>query len=265
MMLHLLIVISIISIISINGFISSNINKGSSSSRVSDIVPRSYKDKLPVSSLTKPLLSIGAFVSGLIGKRSSASSSALSDRYPSKMTNTVVSTVDGIKQKRLGGGDIIVSEMALGTQRWVSGDFNSPNEDLCHQFMDRAILNSGINLIDTAEQYPIPSTVDRPEGLVETTIGKWIAKGKGRREKVVIATKITGGKTINKRSIQLRCEGSLKRLGTDYIDIYQLHWPARYAIIIIIIIINIIIIIIIIIKVQSSSKLGSITAISSRC
>jgi len=235
MMVYLLIVISIISIISINGFISSSINKGSSSSRVS-VIPRSYKDKLPVSSLTKPLLSIGAFVSGLIGigKRSSASSSALSDRYPSKMTNTVVSTVDGIKQKRLGGGDIIVSEMALGTQRWVSGDFNSPDEDLCHQFMDRAILNSGINLIDTAEQYPIPSTDKRPEGLVETTIGKWIAKGKGRREKVVIATKITGGRTINKRSIQLRCEGSLKRLGTDYIDIYQLHWPARYAILIII-------------------------------
>ena len=65
--------------------------------------------------------------------------------------------VDGIRQKRLGSTDIVVSEMGLGTQRWGSADFNGPDEALCHQLLDRAVLRSGINLIDTAEQYPIPS------------------------------------------------------------------------------------------------------------
>jgi len=95
--------------------------------------------------------------------------------------------------------------------------------------MDRAILGSGVNLIDTAEQYPIPSDEKFPEGLTEEVIGRWIAKGKGRRRKVVIATKITGGYNVTPPNIRADCEGSLKRLGTDYLDVYQLHWPARYS------------------------------------
>jgi aryl-alcohol dehydrogenase-like predicted oxidoreductase len=95
--------------------------------------------------------------------------------------------------------------------------------------MDRAILNGGVNLIDTAESYPIPSSQANPEGKVETTIGKWMAQSKGRREKVVIATKITGGRGINRASLVSQCEASLKRMGTDYIDVYMLHWPARYT------------------------------------
>jgi len=198
------------------------------SHRRSSIIPKSYKDKLPISSLTRPLLGLVSFVNGFMkSSSSSANAATISDRYPTKMTNSIVGEIDNIRQKRLGSGDIIVSEMALGTQRWVSGDYNSPDENLCFEFMDRAILKSGINLIDTAEQYPIPSTDSKPEGLVETTIGKWLKKSPGRREKVVIATKITGGRIINKKSIALRCENSLRRLGTDYIDIYQLHWPAR--------------------------------------
>lgn len=70
-------------------------------------------------------------------------------------TNEVVKVVNGIKHRRLGGGDIIVSELGLGTQRWVSNDFNAPDKDLCYKFMDEAILKRGINLIDTAEQYPM--------------------------------------------------------------------------------------------------------------
>ena len=100
-------------------------------------------------------------------------------------TNEVVGVVDGIRQKRLGGGDIIVSEMGLGTQRWGSTDFNAPDEALCHQMMDRAILGGGINLVDTAEQYPIPSDRANPEGNTERIIGKWLAKDKSRRSKVV--------------------------------------------------------------------------------
>jgi len=144
-------------------------------------------------------------------------------------TNDVVAIVDGIKQKQLGSGNIVVSELGLGTQRWVSDDFNAPDEQLCHAFMDEAILNSGVNLIDTAEQYPIPSSRSRPEGLVETVIGNWIAKGKDRRSKVVIATKITGSLNINRKNIFKDCEDSLSRLKTDYIDVYLLHWPARYS------------------------------------
>lgn len=95
--------------------------------------------------------------------------------------------------------------------------------------MNKAILESGVNLIDSAEQYPIPSGPRNPEGLAEATIGKWINQEKGRREKVVIATKITGGGRITGKNIISACEGSLKRLGTDYIDLYQFHWPARYT------------------------------------
>lgn len=60
-------------------------------------------------------------------------------------------------------------------------------------------------------------------------IGKWLAKDKSRRQKVVIATKITGGRNVNRKNIFKDLEGSLRRLGTDYVDVYQLHWPARYS------------------------------------
>ena len=71
-------------------------------------------------------------------------------------TNTVAKTVDGIRHRRLGGTGIIVSELALGTQRWGSTDFNAPDADLCRKFLSHATSN-GVNLVDTAEQYPIPS------------------------------------------------------------------------------------------------------------
>ena len=66
-------------------------------------------------------------------------------------SNEVIRTVAGIRHRRLGGGDIVVSEVGLGTQRWGGADFNSPEESLCHQMLDVATA-SGINLVDTAEQ-----------------------------------------------------------------------------------------------------------------
>ena len=74
-------------------------------------------------------------------------------------TNEVVGTVNGIRRKRLGGSDIVVSEVGLGTQRWGGADFNSPDRELCHKLLDRGVLEGGINLIDTAEQVwrPRPS------------------------------------------------------------------------------------------------------------
>lgn len=145
-------------------------------------------------------------------------------------TNEVVDVIEGIRHKRLGGrSDIVVSELALGTQRWGGADFNSPDEATCHEFMDEAILGRGINLVDTAEQYPIPSDRRRPEGRTEEIIGSWLAKDKSRREKMVIATKITGGANVTKKNIVKDLEGSLLRLKTDYVDVYTLHWPARYT------------------------------------
>jgi hypothetical protein len=111
-------------------------------------------------------------------------------------TNQVVKVVNGMKHLRLGGSDICVSEMGLGTQRWASSDFNGPSKDACFEFMDAAILKGGgVNLIDTAEQYPIPSDgVDAREGDTEIVIGKWMKDRKVPRRDVVIATKITGGR-----------------------------------------------------------------------
>jgi diketogulonate reductase-like aldo/keto reductase len=148
----------------------------------------------------------------------------------SRPTNEVVKIVNGMKRRRLGGSDIFVSELGLGTQRWVSTDFNAPNRDLCYQFMDEAILKRGVNLIDTAEQYPIPSDGKRSlEGDTERVIGDWMKDRKVPRSDVVISTKITGGRNVTPRNIQKDCEESLKRLQTDYIDVYLLHWPQRYS------------------------------------
>jgi aryl-alcohol dehydrogenase-like predicted oxidoreductase len=145
-------------------------------------------------------------------------------------TNEVIKTVQGMKHRRLGGSDIVVSELGLGTQRWVSTDFNAPTAQDCFEFMDYAILQHGVNLIDTAEQYPIPSDGSRAkQGDSELLLGRWMRQRAVPREKLVLCTKITGGRNVTPRNIIADCEGSLKRLGTDYIDVYQLHWPQRYS------------------------------------
>lgn len=147
-----------------------------------------------------------------------------------RRTNEVVSESGGMRLRRLGGTDIAVSEMGLGTQRWGSTDFNAPDEALCHAMLDRAV-DAGVNLVDTAEQYPIPSDdrEGKPEGLTEEIIGRWAAKGKGRREKLVLASKITGGANVTPKNIVRDLDGSLRRLQTNYLDVYLLHWPARYT------------------------------------
>jgi aryl-alcohol dehydrogenase-like predicted oxidoreductase len=144
-------------------------------------------------------------------------------------TGEVVKIVKGMKHKRLGNSDIFVSEMGLGTQRWVSTDFNAPDKELCYEFMDEAILKRGVNLIDTAEQYPIPAGGRASEGDTERVIGTWMKDRKVPRSDVVIASKITGGSNITPRNIRKDCDESLKRLQTDYIDVYLCHWPQRYS------------------------------------
>ena len=146
---------------------------------------------------------VGDLFGGLFGGSGPAAGAS---GIPGGATNEVVRVVNGIKHKRLGGSGIVVSEVGLGTQRWVSADFNAPEEKECFQMMDMAIRDGGVNLIDTAEQYPIPSDDRHPEGLAETTIGKWLAKDKSLRDKTVIATKITGGQRISGKSIISACE-----------------------------------------------------------
>lgn len=125
--------------------------------------------------------------------------------------------------------DIEVSKICLGTMTW--GNQNTEAEG--HEQMDYA-LDMGVNFFDTAELYSIPAHPDRKSNT-EKIIGTWFKKS-GNRDKVVLATKIAGKAEftkfirttgINRDSIIEAVEGSLQRLQTDYIDLYQLHWPDR--------------------------------------
>ena len=125
--------------------------------------------------------------------------------------------------------DIEVSKICLGTMTW--GNQNTEAEG--HEQMDYA-LDQGVNFFDTAELYPIPAHPDR-HSATEKIIGTWFKKS-GKRDKVILASKIAGKADFTKfirttgfsrESIIEAVEGSLERLQTDYIDLYQLHWPER--------------------------------------
>ena len=134
-----------------------------------------------------------------------------------------------MKYTHLPHTDIEVSKICLGTMTW--GNQNTEEEG--HEQMDYAV-DQGINFFDTAELYPIPAHPDR-HSLTEKIIGTWFKKN-GNRDKIVLASKIVGRAEMSKfirttgfsrESIIEAVEGSLKRLNTDYIDVYQLHWPER--------------------------------------
>ncbi len=137
-----------------------------------------------------------------------------------------------MEKRPLGDTGIEVSVIGLGTMTY--GEQNTPEEAFAQ--LDLA-LERGVNLIDTAELYAIPP---RPEtcGRTEEIIGDWLTQ-RGNRDRVVIATKIAGpgpdwipwirgGRTrFDRRHIRKALDGSLRRLRTDYVDLYQLHWPER--------------------------------------
>ncbi len=134
-----------------------------------------------------------------------------------------------MRYERLPQLDTNVSKICLGTMTW--GQQNTEND--AHAQMDLA-LDLGVNFWDTAEMYPSPPDKDK-QGTTERFMGSWLAKT-GRRDEVVIASKISpmsflrGGQTrFNKVHIKSAIDDNLKRLQTDYIDIYQLHWPERQA------------------------------------
>jgi aryl-alcohol dehydrogenase-like predicted oxidoreductase len=136
-----------------------------------------------------------------------------------------------MEYRRLGRSDIKVSAICLGTMTY--GQQNSEAD--AHAQLDFAVAQ-GVNFIDTAEMYPVPPQADT-YGRTEEYIGTWL-KRRGNRSKLILATKVAGpardldylrkGQArLDRANIETALDGSLKRLQTDYIDLYQLHWPDR--------------------------------------
>ncbi|MBA5778684.1 aldo/keto reductase [Stappia sp. F7233] len=140
-----------------------------------------------------------------------------------------------MEKRRLGRTDIMVSSLSLGTMTF--GEQNSEHEG--HAQMDLA-FEHGVNLLDASELYPIPPKPET-QGRTEEIIGSWM-KGRGNRDRVILATKVLGRSDntwfrddgsptrLTRPQMEEALNKSLKRLGTDYIDLYQLHWPDRHVI-----------------------------------
>jgi aryl-alcohol dehydrogenase-like predicted oxidoreductase len=139
-----------------------------------------------------------------------------------------------MQYKRLGRSAISVSKICMGTMTFGVG----ADEATAHRILDRS-LEAGINFFDTAENYPVPPK-EEYAGLTEEIVGRWL-KTK-RRDEVILATKVSGpshgwirsaqraGMTaMDRHNITRALEASLKRLGTDYVDLYQTHWPDHGA------------------------------------
>ncbi|MFP4247821.1 MAG: NADP(H)-dependent aldo-keto reductase [Halochromatium sp.] len=136
-----------------------------------------------------------------------------------------------MNQRPLGKTDLWVSELCLGTMTF--GEQNSEAEAFAQ--LDRAV-DAGINFIDTAEIYPVPPRAET-QGATERFIGNWLAE-RGGRERLIIASKVAGpgdwidylrmpGRRLDRANIEAAVDASLARLRTDYLDLYQLHWPDR--------------------------------------
>lgn len=137
-----------------------------------------------------------------------------------------------MKYHLLGDSDLKVSEICLGTMTF--GRQNTIEE--AHQQLDYA-LERGVNFLDAAEMYPVPVAAET-QGQTEAYIGEWLIKQ--QRDKLIVATKISGPNrnfqwlrggqlAVDRKNIEQAVEDSLRRLQTDYIDLYQIHWPDRYV------------------------------------
>ena len=136
-----------------------------------------------------------------------------------------------MKMNTLAGGALNVSELCLGSMTW--GQQNTEAEG--HAQMDLAV-DRGVNFIDTAELYPIPSKAET-QGRTERTIGTWF-KARGNRDRIILASKVVGRtqdswfrdgrpSKLVRADIRHAIEKSLRHLETDYLDLYQIHWPDR--------------------------------------
>ncbi len=137
-----------------------------------------------------------------------------------------------LEMRKLGRTGLDVTSLCLGTMTW--GQQNTEAEG--HAQLDRAI-GFGINFVDTAEMYAIPPRAET-QGSTERIIGTWLAR-RGGRDRIILASKVSGrsssayirpngqGARLDETNIRYAVEQSLRRLQTDYIDLYQLHWPDR--------------------------------------
>ncbi|BEU97102.1 aldo/keto reductase [Acidovorax sp. DW039] len=133
----------------------------------------------------------------------------------------------------LGQSDLRVTPICLGTMTFGE----QVSEADSHAILSHSLAR-GVNFIDTAEMYSVPARAET-FGATETIIGNWFAKNPGARQKLVLATKVAGpsrgmpwvreGKGMTSADIIASCEGSLRRLQTDVIDLYQIHWPERHV------------------------------------
>ncbi|MCU4121562.1 aldo/keto reductase [Variovorax sp. N23] len=134
---------------------------------------------------------------------------------------------------RLGQSDLHVTPICLGTMTFGE-QVDSPT---AHAILDRSLAR-GVDFLDTAEMYAVPARRET-YGATETILGDWFAKRPGARQKVTLATKVAGpsrgmdwvreGKGMTAADIVASCDASLKRLQTDVIDLYQIHWPERHV------------------------------------
>ena len=143
--------------------------------------------------------------------------------------------MEGMKYVQLGSSDLVVSEVCLGTMTW--GQQNTDEEAAAQ--LNLAFDEFGVNFLDTAELYPVPPKAET-QGRTDLAIAKWL-KGR-KREDVILASKVVGrsdqmtyfrshgrGTRVSRDDIVESVDNSLKRLGTDYIDLLQVHWPDRYV------------------------------------
>ncbi len=135
---------------------------------------------------------------------------------------------------RLGRSDLHVSPICLGTMTFGE----QVDESGAHAILDRAV-ERGVNFLDTAEMYAVPPRAETC-GATERILGQWWAKAPSKRDRVVLATKVAGPSRgmpwirggagdVTAADITLACEGSLRRLQTEVIDLYQIHWPVRHV------------------------------------
>jgi len=134
---------------------------------------------------------------------------------------------------QLGQSDLRVTPICLGTMTFGE----QVNEGDAHAILDRAV-ERGINFIDTAEMYSVPPRAET-FGTTETILGNWLAARPGLRQRIVLATKVAGPSRgmpwvranagLAAADIVASCEASLRRLKTDVIDLYQIHWPERHV------------------------------------
>lgn len=129
----------------------------------------------------------------------------------------------------LGSSGVNVSRVCLGSMTWgLQNTQNDADQQIAYA------LEQGVNFIDTAEMYAVPPSPDT-YGKTEQIIGNWLARNQDKRSDIVLATKIAGnglewireGSNITRQTVIAAVDDSLKRLQTDYIDLYQLHWPNR--------------------------------------